>query len=272
MKNRILLFIALTCTLSTLNAQNYTTGFDNADEQAGWVEYELGSTNQFLYWEFAPFMPYTAPNCLAHYYPVGGTTPTDDWIVSPLFDFSNGGAIDSLRYKFSGFGTPMAGDTIAVYLLNGSSHPDSATSKTILINYADSSYSNDNVWRLDSAILIPAIEGASYIAFRYVTTINWLDVAFDNLSISANSPNNIMNTALATELKLYPNPSSDLLFIELSKNEPIKSITFFNVSGAIVKQFNPDESSINVKELNAGSYFLQVKTSQGIHSKKVLIN
>ena len=85
-------------TLSFLNAQTplpYYTGFDNATEQAGWVEYDLGVTSTYP-WEFYNSSAYSAPTCLRRDYPVGGTQVTDGWFVSLLLIFLE--AEQSTRY------------------------------------------------------------------------------------------------------------------------------------------------------------------------------
>src|SRR5688572_18629963 len=98
--------LILACLLHESFAQTtlpYYSGFDNAAEQSGWVTFRKGSTANGA-WSVASFGAYSAPNSLSHNYPVGGSTPTDDWRVSPGFNFSNGGMIDSIRHNFSGFG------------------------------------------------------------------------------------------------------------------------------------------------------------------------
>ena len=153
----------------------YFTAFDNAGQQSGWTEYRLGEENAFYEWNYSTMQPYTAPNCLAHNYPVGGENLLDDWFVSPEFDFSGGGMLDSLHHAFSGFGVPGAGDTVAIYLLHGSQDPAVAT-KTLLMDFRGADYTGDGAWRRLDPIAIPAQSGESYIAIRYSTIINHFGV------------------------------------------------------------------------------------------------
>ena len=135
MKTKILLFLTFLTTSfsSNLFSQTYKTGFDNMTEQSGWAQYRVGVIDPFYEWEYSAFEALSNPNCILHNYPVGGTEVTDDWFVSPVFDFSEGGMIDSVWHRFSGFGLPLAGDTIAIYLINGSADPELAASKTCLL-------------------------------------------------------------------------------------------------------------------------------------------
>lgn len=193
----------------------YFTGFDNSAEKAGWTEYKLGVNSDPYKWEYASFSAFSSPNCLRHDYPVGGSQQTDDWFVSPQFDFSSGASIDSLRYAFTGFGTPNAGDTIGIYLLSGSQNPAQASSITMLYSFTDSTYLNDNIWYQMGSLSIPAGSGASYIAFRYTTVVNWLDVRLDNLQISANNVGWPEVRHTKPDVLLYPNPVHGVLNVEI---------------------------------------------------------
>ncbi len=254
----------------------YQTGFDNATEQMDWTEYRLGD-NSFYEWEFSGFMPYSAPECLSHNYPVGGSLPTDDWIVSPEFDFSSGGVIDSLRYAFSGFGTPMAGDTIAIYLINGSNDPALATTVTAIYSFTDSTYSNDGMWRKIENVTIPAISGQSYLAFRYTTTINWLDVRLDNLAVSGNSIG-LENLSLdKTSISLYPNPTDGVVQIGLKDKYLFGQkllLKLYNITGALVfqKEISTEEQieidhleGIYTYEINLNSQYIIGKGQLVVH-------
>jgi hypothetical protein len=207
----------------------YYTGFDDAAQKAGWTEYRLADQGTYR-WGYDAFNAYSAPEALSHYYPVGGTQITENWFVSPAFDFSLGGSIDSLRYSFSGFGTPAAGDTVAIYLLEGAQHPDSATAQTLLFDFRDTIYKNDNVWRKLENIPIPTASSNAYIAFKYVTVANWLDVRFDNLALSGNGIG-ITERPQAANVQLYPNPAQD--YIALSGVEA-GNLTLLDASGRVL--------------------------------------
>jgi predicted esterase len=71
-------------------------------------------------------------------------------------------------------------------------------------------------------------------------------------------------------LKLYPNPATSLLQVEMSNNLTGKSnISIFTNSGSLVKQVNFDKTnfyqtqSVDVAELTPGTYFARVNISTG---------
>ena len=275
MKTKILLvFLFLISILnSNLFSQTYKTGFDNMTEQSGWAQYRVGFDDPFYEWEYTTFETLTNPNCLLHNYPVGGTEVTDDWFVSPVFDFSEGGMIDSVWHRFSGFGLPLAGDTVAIYLINGSADPELATSKTMLFNYADTSYMNDGVWTLNTNIDVPNTDGDSYIAFRYKTIVNWLDVRFDNLTITSNISIGTNQVVLDPHLiDVFPNPSNNDFNITIDENLKVNSIVLYDFQGKIINTFPKNHKTLNINNLNEGAYILNIQTDEGILSKKLIKN
>ncbi|MFT5779726.1 MAG: hypothetical protein ACI837_002685, partial [Crocinitomicaceae bacterium] len=149
----------LTLTSFQLKSQvslPYFSGFDDAAQQDGWIEYKTAST-LFSNWGYGTIDAYSAPTCVGHdYSPSTGITLTDNWFVSPGFSITNGGLVDSIRYMFSGFSTPTTGDTIGVYLLNGSQDPTLATSETLLFDFRGSEYVADNVYRVKTDLILPA--------------------------------------------------------------------------------------------------------------------
>lgn len=226
----LLVFSAATAQVSL----PYTTGFDNAGQQNGWQQFRKGVDSQFQEWDFDNAQAVSDPSALTHYYPVGGADPMDDWFVSPAFDISGGGMLDSLRYYFSGFGVPQAGDTVFIYLLNGNADPDLATSVDILYEFSGLAYINDNTWRLLEPIALPAQSGNSYIAFRYRTVNNWLDVRFDNVGISGDGTVGLEELD-KDAVTLFPNPVTDgRVQFQTEANLAGKELEVFNTTGQLV--------------------------------------
>lgn len=250
MKTTLTLFTFL-CITTSLLAQTslpYYSGFNNETENDGWEEFNLGATESFYYWS-------TSNTTLSHDYPVGGTVPTEDWWVSPEFDFSSGATIDSLKYRFSGFGNPAAGDTIALYIINGAKNPENASAIIMLRGYTDANYQNDNVWRTDTAIHIPAFSGESHLAFRYTTTDNWLVASFDDLYISGSTVG--VKEGGNMKFSIYPNPTTDILYI----NSHLKGeIELFNIAGNKVLEQNKNnpQTVLDISSLPSGVYFLHL--------------
>lgn len=269
------LFFAFFGSMPLLKAQitlPYYSGFNNETELDGWTEYHVFS-NDFSEWSVSSANGFQNSAYISHdYAPSSGDSIADDWYVSPEFLIPEGGTLDSLRYRFSGFSTPELGDTVGVYLLTGSQDPTLATSKTLLKDFRGTDYTADNIWYLLNDIDLPLSNESNYIAIRYKNTdvsSKWLTVGFDNIAINTNSTfsqyefNN-------TNISIFPNPNSGIISIK-SKND-IVSLEIFNTSGQKVynlKAVNGNEiKSLDLSQLGKGLYFLSVNNN---NTQKIII-
>lgn len=274
------LFVALGLSHSAKaqTVYHYFTGFDNAAQKAGWQQFRKGDLG-LANWGYATFNAYSTPERLSHNYPVGGTVPTDDWFVSPGFYFSGGGIIDSLRFNFSGFGTPNTGDTLLLMLLEGSPDPDLATNKTVLKDYYIN-YVHDGIWKLDTNIGVDPTNGIGYLAFRYKTTVNWMDVMFDNISLSIIAGAGVNSIDKNNfQFFVYPNPSTNNISVSYlnNKSQPIE-YSVMNCLGQIVFSSLENEQAgninrvFNLENMPEGIYILKVKTPSEIMTKQIMIS
>ncbi len=270
MKSSFLIMAALSAlSLTEASAQtHYATGFDTPTQKQGWQMFRKGATDINNEWTFGTVLPYTAPACLYHNYPVGGATPTDDWFVSPVFQFATGGKIDSVRTHFSGFGVPATADTLAIYLLVGSPDPALATQRKLLYDYRDAHYANDNTWRKTDPIAIPNTPGSAYIAIRYRTVSNWLDVRFDNLAITSNTATGLSDVRKNDQgFVCYPNPAHNS--IEIRSAQTIAQIAIFDLTGKEMMR-QPFQKSINIAQLTPGTYMVKAILANGNTSTQLL--
>lgn len=254
----------------------YFSGFDDANQQNGWIEYRIAST-EFSHWQYEDGVGYSAPKSVGHdYSPSTGITLTDNWFVSPAFLITNGGQLDSIRYKFSGFSTPVAGDTVGVYLLNGSQDPLLATSKILLFDFRGTEYLPDNEYRVKTNINLQPLNGLSYIAIRYRNTdcsSKWLSVSFDNVAISGETIglNEIINNQ--NELEIYPNPATGN-FIVNSQDE-IQSVSIQNEKGQIIEELfftvGIHTAKLDLSNKEKGVYFIKINHGEQIFTKKIMV-
>jgi len=66
-------------------------------------------------------------------------------------------------------------------------------------------------------------------------------------------------------IKLYPNPSTDMLFLGSEINTNFKTILLYSADGNFIREINSAEISngINIKPLPAGNYFLNISSADG---------
>lgn len=256
--------LLISTVISGQSLTTYYTDFDTPAARNGWTQYRKGSL-ALNGWVFN-LNAYTTPTCLAHYYPVAVSAPTDDWFVSPVFNFSAGGKIDSLRFNFSGFGTPQSLDTIAIFLLVGSADPAQASARFKLFEFRGADYVNDDIWKVKSNINIPAKNGLCYLAFKYYTgNSNWLDVKYDNIRIKINSTVGTKETEpVGDKITIYPNPVANLISFKNNGdlngnlNGENLSLLIYNSLGQEVSRKSVNFNEKTTLELTNGIYLYKL--------------
>jgi len=82
------------------------------------------------------------------------------------------------------------------------------------------------------------------------------------------------NEVLSSAIKVYPNPASDVINIEINDDININKITLTNMLGELIKEItHPVESKllINTGDYSNGVYFLKIETKEGLVVKKLSI-
>lgn len=83
---------------------------------------------------------------------------------------------------------------------------------------------------------------------------------------SLSSTSNLLNSDQNDNLSIYPNPAINE--VNIQSNQKIKTVRLLDLKGQLIKQTN--ENSISIEELNAGVYLVQVTTTQGVITKKIV--
>jgi hypothetical protein len=94
-----------------------------------------------------------------------------------------------------------------------------------------------------------------------------------NDSIS-NTSNEVAAINENTDLMVYPNPTTDKLFLSLKDNQSLDSKTnfqLFDIVGKLQLEGNVTNSSIKVAPLPNGIYMLIIQTKEKVYSQKIII-
>lgn len=70
-------------------------------------------------------------------------------------------------------------------------------------------------------------------------------------------------------VNIYPNPASNMVQVAVAGNSTVKEITLCNVLGNEV--ISTKQKEIDISSLAEGVYFVQVKTAEGVLTKKIII-
>ena len=240
----------------------YYTGFDNSNEKAGWQEYKKGKTRP-TGWTIGSG-GVNGSDKLTHSVPTGDADKDSlvNWYVSPKFDFSKGGSIDSLKYNYFSFmNVFLAEQSLGVYLLVGSSDPANASSKKLLIDLTKNYTGNSSSWSDTGNISIDNTPGDCYIAFKLKGVDGWSSASFDNIYITQNNTNTQVSVE-TDEVKVYPNPASTEVRFEL--NSTLKhTIEVVDIGGKTLLNKTLDGNGVlDVSDLKNGTYIYRIYSYQ----------
>ncbi|SCY11525.1 T9SS-dependent choice-of-anchor J family protein [Flavobacterium caeni] len=79
----------------------------------------------------------------------------------------------------------------------------------------------------------------------------------------------------AAQFSVFPNPASDVVNVVNSNKDNITSVVLTDVNGRTVKTFNFDSMTkvqVNIADLTAGVYLMNIKTANGEITKKIVKN
>ncbi len=80
------------------------------------------------------------------------------------------------------------------------------------------------------------------------------------------------NSELLSEIKIYPNPATDYVYIKTPNSIQIKSVMLIDMNGKVAKQIQNHLEKIEISNLQQGVYLLQITTETGSISKRIIKN
>ncbi len=80
-----------------------------------------------------------------------------------------------------------------------------------------------------------------------------------------------VNDNILSQLSVYPNPTNDIVTVKMPSNIEVVSMKLFDVLGNLVLK-NANTSRLDVSNLSSGLYLLDITTTAGSVSKKIVRN
>jgi len=86
--------------------------------------------------------------------------------------------------------------------------------------------------------------------------------------------NGIENNELDNFIKIYPNPTKDMLNIEVSENIEIKHISIYSMDGRTIQKETDllKYRELNISNLEFGTYIINIETDKGIFRSLIIKN
>ncbi|MBD8082558.1 fibronectin type III domain-containing protein [Chryseobacterium caseinilyticum] len=268
--------VTFTTACATFTAP-FTQTFDNGTIPNCWTNANPSSTNIYLLWMFSGSAGYGAS--LANNGRPAGTYAWVDASVPYTGAGTNTIYLTTPQISLAGLSSPYISfewfknhSTSATTTVTPSTYDDN--NLTVEVNDGNgwvtffSEKSNANTWRTVGIDLPASYVGATIqVRFNVNKNVNgnsyfYDDVLLDNIEVKQNptlSTNDVVGAKKA--VKVYPNPFNDI--INISEFKDIKSIRVSDVSGRTLKTIENPEAQINLSNLNAGLYILNLQFKDG---------
>lgn len=264
MIKKLLLASAL-CSVFYSQAQTtvFKEDFENEASIAEWKLYDRdgdGENWEILNAELNELPNFTGNLAVSFSWYLDAFTP-DNVLESPSITLPNSNSL-SLTFKAAAGDEELFQEHYAVYVIPATS-TFTGTETPVFEETFDAGY-------LDVAkvinIDISAFKGQNVkLIFRHYDCEDIFYMGIDDIEIKDNAAMAVSESS-ALSLKISPNPTSDLVKITGIKN--INNVRIFDMTGKIVREEKAFE--INVKDLSAGQYILNVYSGNQVISRKLI--
>lgn len=121
---------------------------------------------------------------------------------------------------------------------------------------------------------ISSIPDDAYLAFKYYSNGSPTRWTLDNFNISATNGIGLNESDLNKLIKIYPNPTKDILNIILLNNSNINTLEIYATTGKRLQTYpvSKNDTSLSIKGLLKGIYYLHFNSDKGNFIKKLIIN
>jgi Pregnancy-associated plasma protein-A/Secretion system C-terminal sorting domain len=232
---------ATTCALTPVGgctdpiATVYSMGFETTENTAGWVaentNNDVDASNVSVTWGIASgtqpdndYGPYAGNRYARYLYNSDGTTAANDWLFSPCLDLKTGRTYNLSFYTAVGKAQNVTyPEKLACYLTNA----QSSNSVVSILNNAGTltnAYSSASSYVQKTATFTVAANGSYYLGFKCYSDANQYVLLLDNINLTGNLTST-ENSEFEAAVKVYPNPVTDILTLDLPEGTPLKNTT-----------------------------------------------
>lgn len=221
-----------------------------------------GVTNAETGTEVRNFDPKTGDKYMGSW--ASNPAPNNDWLVSPSITL--GASENEVKFWVKSMSNSYGLETYKVGVYVGNGTPTGAADFTIISGDGNLTAPYPN-WE-EKTFNLDAYAGQT---IRVGILCNSNDRYFfmvDDFSVTTASAS--VDSPLANSFSVYPNPAKDVLNISNSIGAELLSVTVTDLNGRTVKQINSSVEQINISDLNAGVYFVNINSTEGSLTKKIV--
>ncbi len=189
----------------------------------------------------------------------------NNWIISPAFEIPQGATSASMSFYAAAQDASYAAEHYGVYV---STTTTNLSDFTVVFEETMNSTGGraQGTWKQKNIDLTGYAGETIYVAFRHFNTTDMFYLLIDDVVVNVQGSNSGINENNASSIALYPNPTTGILNITA---EDVNSVEVYDITGRVV-MMRGAENTIDMSELEAGVYFVNVATANGSAVQRVV--
>jgi len=197
------------------------------------------------------------------------TAASDEWSFSRGIYLSEGQVV-SIKYKTRLY--PATGTTAPMSLRVTAGLDQIAASQTQVLQAINPTGNADFTQNTTPNWTVPA-SGVYYFGFHNNSAANATSTAvfLDTIEITVTGTAGT-NDVLASTFAVFPNPASNVITVS-GKDALVNGVELIDLNGRTVKALkvnNVSEAQINISDLSAGVYMMNISSDKGVTTKKIV--
>ncbi|NBL64192.1 T9SS type A sorting domain-containing protein [Flavobacterium sp. NST-5] len=241
----------------------YAYGFE---VDGGWTLFNAGAGNNWGLFaaSAAGVIPTAAEGNNYAGYQYNAAAPANAWLFSRRISM-NAGVTYDIAFKYR-----VASATYPEGLIVKIGNDATVAAQTTEL------FSNTSIttttWTQATASFTAPTTGSYNVGFNCVSAADMYLLAVDDFAVTLNLSNEKFTS---NTLTVHPNPSNGIINISNSADVLLSNIAVMDINGRTVKNVslnNVSEAQINISDLSAGVYMMNISSDQGTVTKKIVKN
>lgn len=217
----------------------------------------------------------TVPDQIINIFPPATAEVKDDWLFSKGITLTQGVTYE-ISSKFNTFNLNSAdlfpSDNLEIFVVDAPT-PSATFSQSIYVNnsFAPGTTTVGSLYATaynGNGTFTPTTTGTYYLAFKSTSPANRTVLMLFELGITESLS---LDNLILNNTSLFPNPATQSFEISTGNQfGNIQQVSVTDINGRVVKSFGTNQSSYDISDLNTGIYMVEIRTENGVETKKLI--